>query len=67
MNSKNFPRNKERKQKEAVERQAYWNTLTHDQRRSILDTRPGKSARQRARMRRAEFAAEVQAEHTKKA
>lgn len=52
MNTVNFPRNLERKRKEAKERQAMWSTLSDKQKLAVLAKRPGKSEKQIAKIQR---------------
>lgn len=52
MRTSNFPRNKARKQTEAKARQAHWTSLELSLQLAELDTRPGNSARQRARIQK---------------
>lgn len=51
MNPANFPNNKNRKRKEAEERNTRWAALSHKEQLVALDHRPGKSVKQRAKIK----------------
>lgn len=50
MNPANFPSNKARKVKEALQRTTEWNALTPTEQLRQLDRRPGTSLKQRLRL-----------------
>lgn len=50
MNPANFPSNKARKVKEALQRNTEWSALTPAEQLRQLDRHPGKSLRQRLRL-----------------
>lgn len=52
MNPANFPRNRQRKQNEAKERQAAWDAITLIDQLHNLDRRPGKAVKQRAKIQK---------------
>lgn len=54
MNTKNFPDNKHRKQKEATERNTEWGLMTPEAQLRALDRRPGACKKQRARIHEAQ-------------
>jgi hypothetical protein len=57
MNPANFPTNKARKQKEALQRNEAWQKLTPAEQLRDLDLRPGASLKQRLRIREASLSA----------
>lgn len=51
MKPANFPRNRQRKQKEAKERQVEWDSLSLEKKLKELDKRPGESKKEKAKLK----------------